>query len=121
MVVLGARMESLRAFLRRPRILLGMVVDEAEQHSHQFLGYRYAALLDQVPQLGVREAHAVVACAGSAEADLIGVEERRDSQSPLCASQLTGVVQAGQRLQNRLVPRVASHRLPGTLTEREDE
>ena len=56
-----------------------MMVDEAEQYSHELVGDRDATLIDEVPQPVVGEPNAVMEGAGSAQAYFIGIEERRDA------------------------------------------
>lgn len=100
---------ALGALLRHPGMSIRMVVEKAEQHSHQLFRHRDAALVDEIPQPLLAEADAVIPGTRAAEANLIRVEQRRNAQPPLGASKLTGVIQAGQRFENRFVPGVAPH------------
>lgn len=70
---------ALGAFSDHPGILVRMMVDEAEQYSHELFGDRDATLIDEVPQPVVGEPNAVMEGAGSAQAYFIGIEERRDA------------------------------------------
>jgi hypothetical protein len=74
---------------------LRMMIDETQQYSHELFRHGHTALVDELPQLAVGEANAVVPRARTAEANFVGIVEWRNAESPFRASQLTGVIKAG--------------------------
>ena len=86
-----------------------LVIDEAEQYSHELLRDRHATLGDQLDQLVLAEANGIAA---PTEPNVIRVDDRRDEKRPFRASHLTVIVEPREVFENGLIPGVASHMPP---------